>query len=689
MVFLNPAILLGLLAASIPILIHLLNFRKLKKVEFSSVSFLKELQKSKIKKIKIKQWLLLFLRTLLIILLVLAFARPTFEGTNIISSASAKSSTIFVLDNSLSMTYLTDKGTKFNQSKKIIKEIITNIDEGNDFYFITTSDSVKNTTNKNTALKFLEEIKITQLTKPLSKTIEEAKSILTKAQNINKEIFVFSDFQKNTFYFNIDSVSSDENIKIYSFDISEQHEDNFSVSNLVLNNAIIEVDKSLNFSADVSNYSENNGDNLSLSLFVNNERVSQKNISIPSFQTNKVDFETTLKSTGLIEAKVVLEDDNLVEDNSCYLNFEVLDKINILLLYENVDDIQFLNSAIKSVSTSERFEITQKPINNIAFLTLNNFDIIFIVTSGNINTDKIHNYLLSNGKVVIFPNDNPDINKFNILLAKINLKSVQKYISTENTNLNYAEFGFVDFSHPLFKSLFPDKNKQQIESPNIYRYLQFTDNQKLNSIIKLNNENIFLGETEFQKGKIILFATSPKLQSGNFPIKSIFAPLITRIILYSTTNQENQNFIVGDIIPLDVRKYNFPVLEIIAPNFDEKINLQNLKNDKFLFRNTQISGSYKFYNNKKLLDFANVNLNPDESDLRKIEIDSLRYFYEKLFNQNFTFVKSNEDYLNKIKNARFGTELWKLFLLLAFLIALLEMFVARSSKKDLMNFNQN
>lgn len=67
MIFLNPSILFGLLAATIPILIHILNLRKLQKVEFSTLSFLKELQKSKIRKIKIKQWLLLLLRTLIII----------------------------------------------------------------------------------------------------------------------------------------------------------------------------------------------------------------------------------------------------------------------------------------------------------------------------------------------------------------------------------------------------------------------------------------------------------------------------------------------------------------------------------------------------------------------------------------------------------------------------------------------
>jgi len=83
MLFLNPAILLGLLASLIPILIHILNFRKLKKIEFSTLIFLKEIQKSKIRKIKIKQWILLVLRTLIIIFLVLAFARPTLDNVSL------------------------------------------------------------------------------------------------------------------------------------------------------------------------------------------------------------------------------------------------------------------------------------------------------------------------------------------------------------------------------------------------------------------------------------------------------------------------------------------------------------------------------------------------------------------------------------------------------------------------------
>jgi uncharacterized membrane protein len=88
MTFLNPAILIGLAAASIPILIHLLNLRKLKKIEFSTLNFLKELQKNKIRRVRLKQWLLLALRVLIILMIVTAFARPTLEGVSTSGASS-------------------------------------------------------------------------------------------------------------------------------------------------------------------------------------------------------------------------------------------------------------------------------------------------------------------------------------------------------------------------------------------------------------------------------------------------------------------------------------------------------------------------------------------------------------------------------------------------------------------------
>src|SRR5690606_22459377 len=141
MIFLNPAVLLGLIAASIPVIIHLLNLRKLKKIEFSTLTFLKELQKNKIRKIKIKQWLLLALRVAIILFLVLAFARPALEGVAIgVTTSAAKTSAVFILDDTFSMSVIDVNGSYLNQAKETIKDLINQLQEGDDAALILVSN---------------------------------------------------------------------------------------------------------------------------------------------------------------------------------------------------------------------------------------------------------------------------------------------------------------------------------------------------------------------------------------------------------------------------------------------------------------------------------------------------------------------------------------------------------------------
>ena len=102
--FLNSAILFGLTAVAIPILIHLFTRQKTKTILFSSLKFLKELQKQKIRRLKIRQILLLILRTLLILVLIFAFARPTLRNSGSSSLlAGAQLTAVIIFDNTLSM----------------------------------------------------------------------------------------------------------------------------------------------------------------------------------------------------------------------------------------------------------------------------------------------------------------------------------------------------------------------------------------------------------------------------------------------------------------------------------------------------------------------------------------------------------------------------------------------------------
>src|SRR2546430_7386410 len=72
--FLSPltALVTVVGAASIPIIIHLLNRKRYRIVPWAAMRFLLAAQKRTVRKLRVEQWLLLAIRTLIILLLILA-----------------------------------------------------------------------------------------------------------------------------------------------------------------------------------------------------------------------------------------------------------------------------------------------------------------------------------------------------------------------------------------------------------------------------------------------------------------------------------------------------------------------------------------------------------------------------------------------------------------------------------------
>ncbi len=92
------------------------------------------------------------LRVMIILFLVTAFARPTLKGVSIGGTTSAaKTSSVFILDNTFSMSVIDQKGSYFNQAKEAIKNLIQHLQEGDDAALILVSHMAVNSitrTNK-------------------------------------------------------------------------------------------------------------------------------------------------------------------------------------------------------------------------------------------------------------------------------------------------------------------------------------------------------------------------------------------------------------------------------------------------------------------------------------------------------------------------------------------------------------
>src|SRR6476660_2326964 len=137
--FLYPLFLLGLLAASLPVLIHLLNRRKLKRIRFPAVRFILLSQKRISRSYRLRHWILLALRTLAVVFLALLLANPIFQtGAGLFAGGGP----VVLLDNSLSMTWSGD-GNGFKQAKDAARMLISALSDDDRAAIVPTNLSGK------------------------------------------------------------------------------------------------------------------------------------------------------------------------------------------------------------------------------------------------------------------------------------------------------------------------------------------------------------------------------------------------------------------------------------------------------------------------------------------------------------------------------------------------------------------
>src|SRR5436190_22818761 len=117
-----------MLAASIPIIIHLFTRRRPKEILFPSLEFLSEVNQSEIRRLKLKQWLLLLLRALAVAALAFAMARPALRGS-IGPRSGASTSVVVLLDRSGSMSAAAGAGggTLLDQAKRTVEDLLATL----------------------------------------------------------------------------------------------------------------------------------------------------------------------------------------------------------------------------------------------------------------------------------------------------------------------------------------------------------------------------------------------------------------------------------------------------------------------------------------------------------------------------------------------------------------------------------
>ena len=721
MTFLNPLALFGLLAAAIPILLHLLNLRKLRTIEFSTLSFLKELQKTSIRRLKLRQLLLLVLRTLLVLLIVLAFSRPTLRGSLIGNVGShARTTAVLLIDDSYSMTVSDERGELLKQAQQAARNVVHLLKEGDEAFLVPLS-SLAEAGSSGAIRDFgllrrdIDEIKQSAKLHSVEEGLRVAARLLSETHNFNKEVYVLSDFQQGVLSSDPAVSTAKEELfppeaRFFLVPLGKRGLQNFGIESVTIPSSIFERDKPFTVQARVGNYSDNDIQDHVVSVFLNGTRVAERSIDIPKHSDLSVEFSVAANSTGFIEGFVETEDDDFQYDNRRYFVLQIPERVRALLVGAP-GDLRYPRLALSTRTSASESALVLDEVapDRLSSVEIRHADVIVLCTSQGLSAAQISElsaFVKSGGGLALFPGTQIDPAAFNSLLGAgltvPSLTAIDRPSKPLAENESFLEFDKVELQHPLFEGMFEAGKKQsakgssrsssapdqRIESPRIRTSARFTPGTQSNPIISLTNGAPFLLEQQLGSGRVLLYAVPPTTEWSDFPMKGIFVPLLHRSVLYLARQQARaEESLPGAEVVIRSGVAAGGAWTIRNP---EKVDLMATPTPQAYqqtvrFHATDQLGVYKVLAKEGTLQEFVVNLDPRESRTQKATSGEIDALVGRLGIEKSSVRESNqaETIERTVLESRFGVELWKYLLILALAVAIIELFVARSSKQDI------
>ena len=130
-----------LAAAAAPILIHLWSRRKYREMSFAAMEYLLAAVRQQARRLLFEQWLLLAVRTLLVVLVVLAVAEPYIERAGLAFTPGGHVHRVLVFDGSYSMAYKPADKTRFERAKELARQIVEQSPQGDAFTLVLMSST--------------------------------------------------------------------------------------------------------------------------------------------------------------------------------------------------------------------------------------------------------------------------------------------------------------------------------------------------------------------------------------------------------------------------------------------------------------------------------------------------------------------------------------------------------------------
>ncbi len=685
MAFLYPYFLFALAAISIPIIVHLFNFRTYKVVYFSNVRFLKNIKQETKAKSQLKHLLILLCRILTIAAIVLAFSQPYIPANKAqnVQTPKENDKVCIYIDNSFSMAAEGETGSLFNQAKNKAQGIVEAYPAGTHFLFMNNDFELKNQhfINREQFMQNLSELKISPNVRKFSELYARQQDFLTTTPHdslTRKTIYFISDFQKTIADFQ--NVKNDSSISTYLLPLATQPTNNIYIDSIWFETPGRKVKQNEQLFVKVVNNSEQAFRGIPLKLSLNNELKAVSSFDIDKQATQIVELNYTNTSKGIVLGKIELSDYPITYDNTFFLSYKLAENIKLLIIEDKGE-----NNYLKALFGEDEYIKTEfVKTNEMKPAEFRNYHAIILNRINELSSgfvQEIINFVATGGTVVFFPDLTAKHENYNKLLNPMGANPIVRLDSQK------VEISKVDFHDEIYNKVFKTIDKD-ILLPKVYKQFLFsnTTRSKNRTILETENANAFLSLVNKKNGKFYVFSSSLDEKAANFPKHPLFVPTLYNIVLYSQGHSklyysigsdteveiQNHNGVNQEMLHVYNEKLDYDFIPQLIPSI-EGINLRlNVRNS------IRKAGIYFVKDKTKTIQGLAFNYARDESDLFYHTKDDLHENIANFGLQNFSVINAKDDLLvNTIEQLSKGTQLWKYCLVLALLFIASEIALVR------------
>ena len=684
MTFLSPSILWGMLAITIPIIIHLISLRHTRDTEFSTLRFIKSLKHETIRRLRIKQWLLVLLRTIAILCLILMFSRPLMTGTLTSKLAGdIESRAVIIVDNSASMAVHTGDGTLLDRAKSSLPAILKGLEGETTVELYQTNPPRKLFSGSHeegrSIMAGVKGIVQTNMTDNLWTMIDSVLQMV-EASEPNRECFIISDFQSAP-SFTIDSLNPNSDWKYYCI-LQPKVENNISISEVSVLSQIKLPNHLVKLNTRVGNGGVTDKRNIPVELYLNDERVGQ---IVSQFEPSKFKdfmFQVYPGKTGIINGKIVIPDDDFPMDNFRNFDLVIPNQIAVKVIGQSMEELFLLDLALSAITGETELLLIDRDLSDdVERLFLSDIDILLLHNPTNLSNSAIEDlqrFLMNGGGLIWFVGN--DLNQTDPV-AWPSLLKLPELIKTRHLDgESFFSTLIVDENHSLFTDL--NINNMNEELPQVFGYNEVRLQMNHTPLIKLNNGHPLLIESKAFGSSGFVFTSPLNLGWNDLSVKGLLVPLLHRMLILLGTKEFNvQPLLVGQDKIIDIKGDNINAEWVLMTPMENEIKLiPDYTNEKLLITQTSELGSYHVFADGNLFSSFSTVLSPHELPSIRIEGEKLT---ESLGVEQARIIQHTQHLESELKEIRYGRSIWRLLLFIALSCLVIESILGRPSTERL------